>query len=178
MTLIPLRALADQSQPLQRDTRQIAGFRRYVEPANSRRMGDDHLDHADVDPESDRTVRRSNRSTGPIYKTRLTLLRTHLAVVDQLLPVEVADLLLPEITLERRERCCLAPTWRFLYLAHIGYTKVDEVYRCLEAGDGRFVRRQPLIDPGLHLVGLSVRRRRDGGTSRSRELPFRLIWTR
>lgn len=37
------------------------------------------------------------------YRAR-TLLRTHLAVVDQLLPVEVPDLLLAQIALERRER--------------------------------------------------------------------------
>lgn len=52
-------------------------------------MGDDHLDHADVDPESDRAR---------------TLFGAHLAVVDQLLPVEVADLLLALIALERGNR--------------------------------------------------------------------------
>ena len=31
--------------------------------------------------------------------------------------------------------------------------KVDEVAEGLEAGDGRLVRRQPLIDPGLRLAG-------------------------
>ena len=44
----------------------------------------------------------------------------------------------------------------FPYLAHIGYMKVDEVAKGLEAGDGRLVRRQPLVDPGLRLAGLSV----------------------
>ena len=34
--------------------------------------------------------------------------------------------------------------------------KVDEVAKGLEAGDGRLVRRQSLIDPGLRLAGLSV----------------------
>lgn len=34
--------------------------------------------------------------------------------------------------------------------------KVDEVAKGLEAGNGRLVRRQPLIDPGLRLAGLSV----------------------
>lgn len=67
-------------------------------------MGDDHLDHADVEPERDRTVRRSNRSPGPICRTRLTLFRARLGVVDQPRAVEVTDLLLPEIALERRER--------------------------------------------------------------------------
>ncbi len=71
-TPIPLRALANQTQPLERDTRQIDGFWRDVEAVHGRRMGDDHLDHADVDPERYQTVRRSNRSTGPICRTRLT----------------------------------------------------------------------------------------------------------
>lgn len=31
--------------------------------------------------------------------------------------------------------------------------KVDEVAKGLEAGNGRLVRRQPLIDPGLRLAG-------------------------
>ena len=42
---------------------------------------------------------------------------------------------------------------RFRYLTYIGYVKVDEVAKGLEAGDGRLVRRQPLIDPGLRLAG-------------------------
>ena len=105
---------------------------------HGRRMGDDHLDHANIDPERHRSR---------------TLLCAHLAVVDQLLPIEVANLLLSEIALERRERGGLAATRRFPYLAHIGYMKIDEVAKGLEAGDGRLVRRQPLIDPGLRLAG-------------------------
>ena len=31
--------------------------------------------------------------------------------------------------------------------------KIDEVAKGLEAGNGRLVRRQPLIDPGLRLAG-------------------------
>ena len=31
--------------------------------------------------------------------------------------------------------------------------KVNEVAKGLEAGDGRLVRREPLIDPGLRLAG-------------------------
>lgn len=73
--------------PLQRDTRQIDGFRRDIEPVHGRRMGDDHLDHADIDPGGDRSR---------------ALLGAHLAVVDQLLPIEVPDLLLAQIALERR----------------------------------------------------------------------------
>ena len=34
--------------------------------------------------------------------------------------------------------------------------KIDEVAKGLEAGNGRLVRRQPLIDPGLRLAGLGV----------------------
>ena len=135
---IPLCALADQAETLERDARQIDGFRRDVQAVHSRRMGDDHLDHADVDPERHRAR---------------TLLRTHLAVVDWLLPVEVPDLLLAQIALERRERGGLSATRRFPYLAHIGYIKVNEVTKGLEAGNGRLVRRQPLIDPGLRLAG-------------------------
>ena len=52
-------------------------------------MGDNHLDHADIDPQGHRAR---------------TLLRAHLAVVDKLLPVEVPDLLLAQIALECRER--------------------------------------------------------------------------
>jgi len=65
---IPLCAFADQPETLERDACQIDGYWRDIEAVYSRRMGDDHLDHADVDPESDRTR---------------TLLRAHLAVVDQ-----------------------------------------------------------------------------------------------
>lgn len=57
-----------------------------------------HLDHPDIDPERHRTR---------------TLLRTHLAVVDQLLPVEVPDLFLAEIALGRGglgSRCGGFPT--------------------------------------------------------------------
>ena len=75
---------------------------------HGRRMGDDHLDHANIDPERHRSR---------------TLLCAHLAVVDQLLPIEVANLLLSEIALERRERGGLAATRRFPYLAHIGYMR-------------------------------------------------------
>jgi len=133
---LPLRALADQTETLERDARQIDGFRRDVEAVHSRRMGDDHLDHADVDPESDRTG---------------ALLRAHLAVVDELLPVEVPDLLLAQIALERLERGGLAATRRFAYLAHIDYVEIDEIAEGGQAGDGRLVRRQPLIHPGLRL---------------------------
>ena len=63
---------------------------------------------------------------------------------------------------------------RFPYFAHIGYMKVDEVAKGLEAGEGPACRRQPLIDPGLRLAGLSVRRQSVWLAQRS----FRLIWTR
>lgn len=52
---IPLRALADQTETLVREARQIDGLGRDIETMDSRRMGDDHLDHADIDPESYRT---------------------------------------------------------------------------------------------------------------------------
>ena len=47
----------------------------------------------------------------------------------------------------------VAASGRFPHFAHIGYMKVDEVAKGLEAGDGRSVRRQPRIDPGLRLAG-------------------------
>lgn len=75
---IPLCAFADQPETLERDARQIDGFRRDIEPVHGCRVGDDHLDHSDIDPERHRAR---------------ALLRPHLAVVDQLLPVEVPDLL-------------------------------------------------------------------------------------
>ena len=135
---IPLCAFADQPETLERDARQINGFRRNVEPVHGCRVGDDHLDHPDIDPERHRAR---------------TLLRPHLAVVDKLLPVEVPDLLLAQIALERLERGGLAATRRFAYLAHIDYVEIDEIAEGGQAGDGRLVRRQPLIDPGLCLAG-------------------------
>ena len=86
---IPLFAFADQPETLERDARQINEFRRNVEPVHGCRMGDDHLDHADIDAEGHRTG---------------ALISAHLAVVDQLLPVAVPDLFLAQIALERRER--------------------------------------------------------------------------
>lgn len=136
--LIELCPLADKAMPFQCDMRQIDRLWRDAEAVHRRRMGDDHFDHADVDTECHRTR---------------TLLRTHLAVVDQLLPVEVADPFLVEIALELGQRGGLAASGRFPYLTHIGYMKVDDVAKGLEAGDGRLVRHQPLIDPGLRLPG-------------------------
>src|SRR6056297_1058998 len=106
-------------------SRWIDGFRRDVESVHGRRMGDDHLDHADVDPECHRAG---------------ALFGAHLAVVNQLLPVEVPDLLLLQIGIERGQRCSLAATRRFPYLAHTGYRRVDEVAKGLEAGHGRACR--------------------------------------
>ena len=63
--------------------------RRDAKPVRSRRMGIDHLDHPDVDPE-----RHPARA----------LLGAHLALIDQLRAVEVPDLLLAQIVLERRRR--------------------------------------------------------------------------
>jgi len=57
---IPLCALADQPETLERDARQIDGLRRGVEAVHRCRVGDDHLDHADIDPERDRAVQRSD----------------------------------------------------------------------------------------------------------------------
>jgi len=108
-----------------RASRWIDGFRRDVESVRGRRMGDDYLDHADVDPECHRAG---------------ALFGAHLAVVNQLLPVEVPDLLLLQIGIERGQRCSLAATRRFPYLAHTGYRRVDEVAKGLEAGHGRACR--------------------------------------
>ncbi len=109
---VPLGAFADEAEPLERDTCQINGFGRNVELVYGCRMGDDHLDHADIDAEGHRTG---------------ALISAHLAVVDQLLPVEVPDLLLAQIALERLERGGLAATRRFAYLAHIDYVEIDEI---------------------------------------------------
>src|SRR6056297_2746496 len=117
-----------------RASRWIDGFRRDVESVHGRRMGDDYLDHADVNPECHRAG---------------ALFGAHLAVVNQLLPVEVPDLLLLQIGIERGQRCSLAATRRFPYLAHTGYRRVDEVAKGLEAGHGRACRREALIDAGL-----------------------------
>ena len=82
---------------LERDARQIDGFRRDFEPVHGGCMCDDHLDHANADPEDHLT---------------LALLGARLAGVDQLLPVEVADPLLAKIAFERREFGGLAaPGW-------------------------------------------------------------------
>ena len=56
-------------------------------------------------------------------------------------------------------------TRRFPYLAHIGYKHVNEVAKGLETGDGRLVRRQPLID-----AGLSAWRARAWASSRRRNV--------
>ena len=64
---------------------------------------------------------------------------------------KVADLLLPEIALQRPERGGLSASGRFPSLAHIGYMKIDEVAKGPEAGGGRVCGRQPLIDPGFRL---------------------------
>ncbi len=63
-----------------------------------------HLDHADVDPERHRAR---------------TLLRPHLAVVCQLLPVEVPDLLFAQIALERLDRGGLGARRGGLPTSHI-----------------------------------------------------------
>ena len=99
------------------------------------------------------------------------LIGAHLAVANQLLMSKFADLLIPRIALERRERSGLAETRRFPYLRHISYIKVDEVAKTLKAENGRACRRQPLIDPGLRPAAqrrTSSRR----GTSRSHSRPL------
>lgn len=68
----------------------------------------------------------------------------------------MTDPFFPKIAPQRRECRGLAATRRYPYLAHIGYMKIDEVAKGLEAGDGRACRRQPLIDPRLSLAGLGV----------------------
>jgi hypothetical protein len=55
----------------------------------------------------------------------------------------------PKIALQRRERGGLAATRRFASLAHIDYVEIDEIAEGGQAGNGRVVRRQALIDPGL-----------------------------
>ncbi|MEM6311635.1 MAG: hypothetical protein AAF754_16485 [Pseudomonadota bacterium] len=104
-------------------------------------MGDDHLDHTDIYAELHRTC---------------ALVCSHIAVVDQLLPVEVPYLLFAQISLKRLERGGLAATRRFAYLAHIHYVQIDEIAEGGQAGHGRLFRREPLIHPGLRLAGTSM----------------------
>ena len=100
-------------------------------------MGQDHLDDADVDAERH----------GPG-----TLVRTLAAILDELVTIEMPDLLFPEVALQRRECRRLAASGWFPYGAHIGYMKVNQVTESVQAGHGRSVGRQPLIDQGLGLA--------------------------
>lgn len=66
-------------------------------------MGDDHLDHADIDAEGHRSFGAQIGPPDRFARRASPLFSPHLAVVDQLLPVEVPDLLLPKIALQRGE---------------------------------------------------------------------------
>jgi len=84
-------------------------------------MGQDHLGDADVDAERYRPG---------------TLARTLATVPDELVTIEVADLLFPEVALQCRECRRLAPSGWFPYRAHIGYMQVHKVTERVEAGHG------------------------------------------
>ncbi|WP_439521892.1 hypothetical protein [Marivita sp.] len=77
---IPLGSFADQPETFEGDASQIDGFGGYVETMDSGGMGYDHLGNADIDAKRHRSR---------------TLLRPHLAVVDQFLPVEEPDFSFP-----------------------------------------------------------------------------------
>ncbi|MEO1026473.1 MAG: hypothetical protein AAFX07_13070 [Pseudomonadota bacterium] len=49
-----------------------------------------------------------------------------------------------------------AATRRFPSLARMGYMRVNQAAKGLNAGDGRAYRRQPLISSGFRLAGLIV----------------------
>ena len=100
-------------------------------------MGDDHLDHADIDPECHRTC---------------ALVCAHLAVVDQFLPIQVPDPFFAQITFQGRKCRGFTASRRFAYFTHIDYVEINEVAEGGEASDGRLVRRQSLIHPGLCLA--------------------------
>ena len=100
-------------------------------------MGQDHLDDADVDAERHGSC---------------ALVCALAAILDQLLTIEVPDLLFPEVALQRRECRRLAASEWFPYGAHIGYMKVNQVTESVQAGHGRSVGRQPLIDKCLGLA--------------------------
>jgi hypothetical protein len=53
----------------------------------------------------------------------------------------------------RHHACRLGTARWFATLAHIDYVEIDEIAEGGQAGDGRLVRRQSLIDPGLRLAG-------------------------
>lgn len=101
---IPLGALSDQPEPLERNTSQINGFGGYVETMDSGGMGDDHFGHADINAKRHRSR---------------TLLRAHLAIIDHLLAIEVPDPFLAQIALERRERGGLGSRRGGLPTSHI-----------------------------------------------------------
>jgi len=78
---------------------EIDRFWRDVETTDRGRMGDDHLDDADIDAEGD-------------WARILT--RARLVVLNELPPVQVPDALLAEVTLQGGERRGFAAPVRFL----------------------------------------------------------------
>jgi len=136
-TAVALDALADQAKALQRHAGEIDIFDGNLQPMDGSRLGQDHLDDADIDAE-----RHGPRA--PV--------RTLAAILDELVTIEVPDLVFPEVALEGCECRSLAASGWFPYGAHIGYMKVNQVTESVQAGHGRSVGRKPLTDQGLGLA--------------------------
>ena len=101
-------------------------------------VGDNHLDDTDVDAER--------------YWTG-SFIGALPAILDELLAVDMADPLLAEIALESGQCRGLAAAGWFPNGKHIVYMKVNVIAKGCEAGRGRFIRRQALINPCLRLTG-------------------------
>ena len=96
--------LANETKPLQRYAGWMDAFNADLQPMDSSGMGQDHLDDADVDAERYRSC---------------ALVCTFAAILDELVTIEVADLLFPEVALQRRECCRLGSRRGGFPTAHI-----------------------------------------------------------
>jgi hypothetical protein len=99
-------------------------------------MGQDHLDDADVDAEC--------------YWPG-TLICTLTAILEELVAIEVADLLISEVALQRCESRRLAPAEWFPCGAHIGHMKVNQVTESVLAGPRRIGWAEAPDRPGSQL---------------------------
>ena len=101
-------------------------------------MGQDHLDHPNVDAER--------------YGA-CTLIRPRAPVFNQFVTFEVPDLFFAEIAHQCRKGSRLIASGWFPYRAHIGYMKVDQVTKGVQPCRRRSLGGEPLIDLGLGLSG-------------------------